>query len=125
MFPLEFKNKDFFSPPIGIVPETWPSLSTTNLWTKLTITSFNDIFFKCLLSLVAQMVKNLPAMQETWVQFLGWEDPLEESMATHSSILAWRILIDRGGASWATVHGAAKSWIRLHTCARHVPQPKG
>ena len=42
-------------------------------------------------SLVAQMVKNLPAMQETWVQSLGWEDPLEEDMATHSSILAWRI----------------------------------
>ena len=39
-------------------------------------------------SLVAQMVKNLPAMQETWVQFLGWEDPLEEGLATHSSILA-------------------------------------
>ena len=42
-------------------------------------------------SLVAQMVKNLPAMQETCVQSLGWEDPLEEGMATHSSILAWRI----------------------------------
>ena len=42
-------------------------------------------------SLVTQMVKNLPAVQETWVQSLGWEDPLEESMATHSSILAWRI----------------------------------
>ena len=41
--------------------------------------------------LVAQMVKNLPAMRETWVRSLGWEDPLEEGMATHSSILAWRI----------------------------------
>ena len=40
---------------------------------------------------MAQLVKNLPAMQETWVQSLGWEDPLEEGMATHSSILAWRI----------------------------------
>ena len=38
------------------------------------------------------MVKNLPAMQETWVQSLGWEDPLEKGMATHSNILAWRIL---------------------------------
>ena len=37
------------------------------------------------------MVKNLPAMQETWVQSLGWEDPLEKGMATHSSILSWRI----------------------------------
>ena len=42
-------------------------------------------------SLAAQLVKNLPAMQETWVQSLGWEDPLEKGMATHSSILAWRI----------------------------------
>ena len=42
-------------------------------------------------SLVAQMVKNLPARQETWVPSLGGEDPLEEGMATHSSILAWRI----------------------------------
>ena len=41
-------------------------------------------------SLVAQMVKNLPAMWETWVLSLGWEDPLEEGMAIHSSILAWR-----------------------------------
>ena len=43
------------------------------------------------LSLVAQMVKNLPAMQETRVQSLGQEDPLEEEMATHSSVLAWKI----------------------------------
>ena len=42
-------------------------------------------------SLVAQSLKNLPAMQETWVQFMGWEDPLEKEMATHS-VLAWRIL---------------------------------
>ena len=55
------------------------------------------------------MVKNLPAMQETWVQSLGQEDPLEKEMATHSSILAWRIPMDRG-ACLATVHGVAKSW---------------
>ena len=42
-------------------------------------------------SLVAETVKNLPAKQETWIQYLGREDPLEEGMATHSSILAWRI----------------------------------
>ena len=42
-------------------------------------------------SLVAQTVKNSPAMRETWVHSLNWEDPLEEGMATHSSILAWRI----------------------------------
>ena len=62
--------------------------------------------------LVAQMVKNLPAVQETWVQPLGWEDPLEKGMATHSSFLAWRIPMDRG--AWqATVQGVAKSQTRL------------
>ena len=58
---------------------------------------------------MAQMVKNPPAMRETWVQSLGWEDPLEEGMATHSSILAWRIPRDRG-AWWTTVYGVTKSW---------------
>ena len=59
-------------------------------------------------SLVAQMVKNLPAMWKTWVQSLGWEKPLEKGMATHSGILAWRIPMDKG--AWrATVHGVAKS----------------
>ena len=58
------------------------------------------------------MVKNLPAMQETWVPFLGWEDPLEESMATHSSIFAWRIPMDR--RAWqATVYGVAESQTGL------------
>ena len=53
---------------------------------------------------MAQMLKNLPAMLETWVRSLGQEDPLEEGMATHSSILAWRIPVDRG--TWrAAVHG--------------------
>ena len=57
---------------------------------------------------MAQMVKNLPIVQETWVQSLGWEDPLEEGMATHSSILVWRIPMDKG--AWkARVHGVTKS----------------
>ena len=60
-------------------------------------------------SLVAQVVKNLPAMQETWVQSLGQEDPLEKGMTTHSSTLAWRIPMDRG-ACQATVDSVAKSW---------------
>ena len=47
-------------------------------------------------SLVAQLVKNLPTMRETWVQSLGWEDPLEEGMATASNIPAWRVPMDRG-----------------------------
>ena len=50
--------------------------------------------------LVAQMVKNQPAMRETWVQSMGCKDPLEEGMATHSSILAWRIPMDR--EAWQT-----------------------
>ena len=58
-------------------------------------------------SLVAPIVKNLPAVWKTWVLSLGWEEPLEEDMATHSSILAWRIPMDRG-AWWATVHGGPK-----------------
>ena len=51
-------------------------------------------------------------MQETWIRSLGWEDPLEEGMATHSNTLAWRIPMDRG--AWqASVHGVAKSQTRL------------
>ena len=54
------------------------------------------------------MVKNPPAMLEAWVRYLGWEDPLEDGMVTHSSILAWRIPMD--GETWlATVHGVAES----------------
>jgi len=63
-------------------------------------------------TLVAQLVKNLPVMRETWVRSLGWEDPLEEGMATLSSILAWRIPMDRG-AWWARVHGVTKSQTQL------------
>ena len=57
---------------------------------------------------VAQTVKNLPAMLETWIQYLGQEDSLEKEMAIHSSILAWRIPMDRG-AWWTTVREVAKS----------------
>ena len=63
-------------------------------------------------SLVAETVKNPPAVQETWVRCLDWEDLLKEGMATHSSILAWRIPMDRG--AWQViVHGVAKSQTRL------------
>ena len=63
-------------------------------------------------SLVAQTVKNLLVMRETWVQSMGWEDPLVEGRATHSSILAWGILMDRG--TWqATVHGVSRSLTQL------------
>ena len=68
-------------------------------------------------SLVAQTVKRLPAVRETWVRSLGWEDPLEEDMVTHSSILGWRSLV-------ATVHGVDMT-ERLSTsftdqCSCHV-----
>ena len=66
----------------------------------------------CGASLIAQLLKNPLAMQVTWIQFLGWEDPLEECMANHSSILAWRIPMD-GGAWWTIAHGVAKSWTWL------------
>ena len=58
-------------------------------------------------SLVAQMVKNLPAMRETRIQSLGWEDPLEEGIATHSSILAWRTpwTEELGGVQSIGLHG--------------------
>ena len=58
------------------------------------IEAFCGFFFcvcVCVASLVAQIVKNLPTMQETWVQSWGWKDPLEKGMATHCSILAWRM----------------------------------
>ena len=56
-------------------------------------------------------VQNLPAMQETWVQSLRWENPLEESMSTHSSIFAWRIPMARG-AWWATDQEVTKTWTQ-------------
>ena len=63
-------------------------------------------------SLAAQMVKNPPAMWETWVWALGWQAPLKEGMATHSCILAWRIPMDRGACS-AIVQRGKKSQTRL------------
>ena len=61
---------------------------------------------------MAQTAKNPPVLQETWVQSLGWEEPLKEDMATHSDILAWKIPMDRG--AWrAIVHGVAKSQTQL------------
>ena len=62
---------------------------------------------------MVQTVKNLPAVQETLVQSLGGEDLLEKGMAAHTSILAWRIPVDRA-AWWATVHGVPKSQTRLN-----------
>ena len=62
------------------------------MWKKV---CFKQYYAYICASLVAQMVNNLPAVPETWIPSLGWEDPLEEGMATHSKILAWRIPMDR------------------------------
>ena len=83
LIPLEHTS------PLTTAPDTW----TPNVCLKI--------------SLVAQTVKHLPAMQETWVQSLGREDPLEKEMATDSSTLAWRI--PWRGALRAIVHGVAES----------------
>ena len=73
---------------------------------------YNSLYKYKKRSLVVQMVKNLPAMQETWVQFLSQEDPLEKGMANHSSILNLANSMNRG--AWqATVHGVTKSWTQL------------
>ena len=64
-------------------------------------------------SLVAQLVKNLPAVWETWVRSLGWEEPLEKGKVSHFSILAWRI-------PWTCiVHGVTKSWTQLSSSHFH------
>ena len=64
------------------------------------------------LSVVAQMVKNLPPMQVTWVQSPGWEDPLEKGMATHSRILAWRIPWTEEPGGLQSLHGVTKNQTR-------------
>ena len=110
---------------------TWGHPAATNMTNCLAlgskslekqIHSFIQKYFGCFIyiiykyiwaSLVAQMVKSLLAMQETWIWSLSWEDSLEESMATYSSILTWRIPTDRG--AWrAIIHVVTKSqtWWR-------------
>ena len=62
---------------------------------------------------MAQLVKNLPAMRETWFQSLSQEDPLEKGMATHSSVLAWRTPWTEEPGGLHTVHGVAKNRTQL------------
>ena len=83
-------------------------MGTSHSISHLSEDAQEDLYLALLRTLQAQMVKNPPAMQEAQVQSLGQEDPLEKGMATHSSILAWRIPMDRG-AWWATVHEVTKS----------------
>ena len=128
-------------PPAWVISLTYKDIPNTkeipNTSTKKRLNFFNPCFRNCgqrpyifhHITMVAQAVKNLPAMRVISVQSLGWEDPLEESTAIHSSILAWRILMDRG-AWWATVHGVAKSWTRAtelnwteaHSIAQYLKQ---
>ena len=65
------------------------------------------LFYIYWASLVAQKGKNSPAMQETWVQSLGWDDPLEEDIATHASVFAWRSPMERG-AGWLLSIGSQR-----------------
>ena len=73
-------------------------------------------------SLLAQTAKNPPAMQETWVQSLGWEDPPEKGMATHSSILAWKIpwTKEPGGLQSMGSKRVGYDWVTNHTCIDHL-----
>ena len=90
----------------------------------------------CTTVLMAQMVKNLSTVQETWVQFLGWKDPLEKGMTTHSSILAWRIPwteepgrlqsmgLKRGRHNWVTfiyIHTLMTGWLCSEKCRATIP----
>ena len=102
----------------------------TNVLNEILWNSFLNVD-KCIM--VAQMVKKIPIMQETWVWFLGQEDPLEKGMATHSSILAWRIpWIEepgglyspwdrRVGCNWATFTHT-HTHTHIHSCYQHSNQ---
>ena len=96
--------------------------SSSAVWASSTAAIFWPPVQPAQASLVAQKVKNPPAMREAWVRSLGQEDLLEEGLATHSSVLAWRIPMDRG--AWrATVHGITKSQTRLErlsTAQQHI-----
>ena len=84
--------------------------------------ALNPFIFKVIIGMSdpisSSFLKNPPAMQETWVQSLGWDDPLEEDITNHASIPVWRIPMYRG--AWqAAVHGVAKSQTRLSNEAQH------
>ena len=100
---------------------TWrievPNARAGALWTSFFLMDFLTPRQPHWVSLVAQTGKNLPAIQETWVWFLGQENPLEKGMATHSRIVAWWIPWTE--EPWATVHGVTKNgtWLRLPQAA--------
>ena len=100
-YPLQYSGLEKFD---GLY-SPWDHKESDNTTEQLSLFTF---ILTTRASLVAQLVRNLPAMWETWVRSLGWEDPLENGKATHSSILAWRI-------PWTTciVHGVTKSQTQL------------
>ena len=106
------------------VPES--SMPTMKSRRKLSIVRFSvsnrqfflfEVSFTYRASEVAQTVKSLPAVQKAWVRSLGQKDPLEKEMATHSSILTWKILWIEEPGRWQTVHRVTKSqtWLRDFT----------
>ena len=97
------------------------------VWSSFLMQVFSTTFFSLGTNLlgwrvnaVAQMVKNLPAKQESWVRSLGRKDPLEKEMATHSSILAWRIPWTEEPGGLQSM-GSQKSWMGLSNRARTLP----
>ena len=83
-----------------------------------------DLVLMVRASHVAQLVKNLPAVQETWVRFLGWEDPLEKEVATHSSILAWKISWTEGCSPWGRKESGMTEWLTLTDTKKILTQPQ-
>ena len=84
----------------------------------------SDLVLMVRASHVAQLVKNLPAVQETWVQFLGWEDPLEKEVATHSSILAWKISWTEGCSPWGGKESGTTERLTLTNTKKILTQPQ-
>ena len=84
------------------------------MYINKSVLDYTYIYISMRASLVAQLVKNLPAIWETWVQSLDWEDPLENGKATHSSILAWKVAKSRTRLS--DFHSLTHIYIHKHMC---------
>ena len=106
-----------------VIPMYLPTKSENKIWPECCVCGqrFATYYDGQRAFLVAQMVKNLPAMQETWVQSLGWEDSLEKEMATHSSILAlkipWTEELGAGYCPWGCKELGMTEWLHFHFCS--------
>ena len=109
------KDREAWHTAVHGVTNNQTLLSNWTTKNSLTALVIRECRLKARASLVAQTVKHLPAMRETWVQSLGQEDPLQEGMAAHPSILAWRIPMDRG--AW---RAAAYSVAQSHTWLKQL-----